>query len=292
MLKSEVEGEIIMDKKKTGKKAFMNMRKGIVTGVAIMVIATSTTVLASQDTGYVNELFGGITNGFVKDKHDQVVIESGIKMKIEESLSGGKSSLIMVSFEKEDKTKFPEGAAIANLELDVKHGASYMVEQQLTEDRKQIIGTFDIDTFSSLEGKSVTIKAKAIVNTDTDEIVANGPFQNKFTVHDRSYKTDIDLMLKQQKEEVVLKTLNVSAIGIEIEGERKDGQASYLPEISPIVKVTTDDNQIIELSIDSTSTTDIGFKWKYSLDSDGNRIFLDQSTIKSIMVNNQIISID
>lgn len=287
MLKSEVEGEIIMDKKKTGKKAFMNMRKGIVTGVAIMVIGTSTTVLASQDTGYINELFGG-----VKNKHDQVVVESGVKMKIEESLSGGKSSLIIVSFEKEDKTKFPEGATIENLELDIKHGASYMVEQQLTEDRKQIIGTFDVDTFSTLEGKSVTIKAEAIVNTDTDEIIANGPFKNKFTAHDRSKKIDINVMLKQQKEEVVLKALNVSAVGIEIEGERIDGQESYLPEISPIVKVITDDNQIIELSNGSTSTTDIGFKWMYSLDSNGNRMFLDKSTIKSIMVNNQVMSID
>lgn len=281
-----------MDKKKTGKKAFMSMRKGIVTGVAIMVIGTSTTVLASQDTGYVNELFGGITNSFVKDKHNQVVIESGIKMKIEESLSGGKSSLIIVSFEKEDKTKFPEGATIENLELDIKHGASYMVEQQLTEDRKQIIGTFDIDTFSNLEGKSVTIKAKAIVNIDTDEIIANGPFKNKFTAHDRSDKIDIDLTLKQQKEEVVLKALNVSAIGIEIEGERIDAQESYLPEITPIVKVITDDNQIMELSNDSTSTTDIGFKWRYSLDSDGNRMFLDKSTIKEIKINDQVISVN
>ena len=268
------------------------MKQRVVAGVAIMVIGASTTVVASQDTGYVNKLFGGITNSFVKDTHDQVVINSGIKMKIEESLSGGKSSLIIVSFEKEDETIFPKGAAIANLELDVRNGASYMVEQELTEDRKKIIGIFDIDTFSNLEGKSVTIKADAIVDNKTDQIIVNGPFKNKFTAHDHSTKTDIDITLKQQEEEVALKTLNISAIGIEIEGERIDGQESYLPKISPIVKVMTDDNEIVELSAGSTSTTDIGFKWRYSLDSDGNHMFLDHSTIKNIMINNQIISID
>ena len=292
MLKSEGEGEKIMDKKKTGKKAFMSMRKRIVTGVVIMVIGTSTTVLASQNTGYVNKVFGGITNNFIKDTHDQVVIESGIKMKIEESLSGGKSSLIIVSFEKEDGSRFPKGAAIANLEVDVKKGASYMVEQQLTKDRKQIIGIFDIDTFSNLEGKSVTIKAKSIVNMDTDEIIANGPFKNRFTANDRSNKIDIDLALKLHKEEVVLKTIHVSAIGIEMEGERIDGQESYLPEMTPVVKIMTTDNQTIELRQDSTSTTDIGFKWKYSIDADGKRMFLDTSTIKEIMINDQIISIN
>ncbi|MBP2242616.1 hypothetical protein J2Z40_003193 [Cytobacillus eiseniae] len=280
-----------MDKNKSGKKAFMSMRKRVITGVAILVIGTSTTVAASQDTGYFNEFFGGGTNGFVKDTHDQEVVQSGIKMKIEESLSAGKSALTTVSFEKEDGTGFPEGALVSNLELDVKHGASYMVEQQLTEDHKKIIVMFDIDTLSSLEGKGITIKADAIVNDETDKVIANGPFKNKFTAKDRSDKTDIDLTLKQQNEEVVLKTIYVSAIGIGIEGERMDGQSSYLPEISPIVKVMTKDNQIIELSTSSTSSTDNGFKWQYSLDSEGNRIFLDKSAIKNIMINNHKISI-
>jgi hypothetical protein len=281
-----------MDKNKSGRNAFMNMRKGIITGVAILVIGTSTTVIAAQDTGYFNEFFGGITNSLLKDTHDQVVVKSGIKMKIEESVGGGKSSLIIVSFEKEDKNRFPEGTSISNLELDVKHGASYMVEQKLTEDRKKIIAMFDIDTLSSLEGKSITIKADAIVSDDTGEILAKGPFKNKFIANDRSNKTDIDLTLKQQNEEVELKTIYVSAMGVGIEGERKDNQSSYLPKISPIVKVMTTDNQIIELSTSSTSTTDRGFKWQFSLDSEGNRVFLDESTIKNIMINNQIISID
>ncbi|MCH1627170.1 hypothetical protein [Fredinandcohnia quinoae] len=270
----------------------MNMRKSMITGVVLLIIGTSTTVVASQNTGYVSEFFGGITNSFVKDTHDQVVVESGIKMKIEESVSGGKSSLIVASFEKEDETIFPEGASISNLELDVKHGASYMIQQQLTEDRKKIIVMFDIDALSNLEGKSVTIRAGAIVSDETGEILASGPFKNKFIAHDRSNKTDIDLTLKQQNEEVILETVYVSPIGIGIEGKRIDGKSSYLPEISPIVKVMTTDNQIIELSTSSTSTTDIGFKWQYSQDPIGNRIFLDMSTIKNIMINNQIIKLD
>lgn len=285
-----MKGMILMEKNKSGKKGFMKMRKGVVAAVAIFVIGTSTTVVASQNTGYFNQFFEGITNNFVKDTHDQVVVQSGIKMKIEESVSGGKSSLIIVSFEREDETRFPEGTAISNLELDVKHGASYMVEQKLTEDRKKIIAMFDIDTLSSLEGKSITIKADAIVNDETNTIIAHGPYKNKFTAHDRSDKTDIDLTLKQQNEEVILKTIYVSAIGIGIEGERIDGQSNYLPETSPIVKVMMKDDQIIELITSSTSTTDVGFKWQYSLDQEGNRIFLDKSKIKNIMINNQIIT--
>jgi hypothetical protein len=130
------------------------------------------------------------------------------------------------------------------------------------------------------------------VNDETGETIANGPFKNKFTAQDRSNKVDIDLTLKQQNEEVELKTLYVSAIGLGIEGTRTDGQSSYLPAINPIVKVMTNDDQIIELSTGSTSTTDIGFKWQYSLDSEGNRMFLDKSIIKSIMINDQIINID
>lgn len=287
----KVEGMIIMDKNnKSGMKAFKSMRKTIITGAAIIVIGTSTSVAAAQNTDYFSEFFGGIANSFVKDTHDQVVVKSGVKMKIEESVSGGKSSLIIVSFEKEDGTSFPEGASISNLEVDVKHGASYMVEQKLTEDRKKMIAMFDLDSLSSLEGKSVTIRADAIVRDE--KILAIGPFKNKFIIHDRSSKTDIDVTLKQQNEEVVLKTIYLSAIGIGLEGERIDGLSSYLPKISPNVKVMTSDNQIIELSPSSTSTTDIGFKWQYSLNSKGDRIFLDKTRIKNILINDQIITID
>lgn len=286
------EGKKIMDKNKSGKKNFMNMKKRIITGVSLLVIATSTTVAAAQHTDYFNEFFGGIANNFVKDTHDQVVIASGIKMKIVESISAEKSSLVIVSFEKEDETKFPEGAAVSNLELDLKDGASYMVEQRLTEDRSKIIAMFDMDTVSSIEGKSVTVKADAVVDDKTGEVLAGGPFKNKFTAQDRSNKFDIDVTLTQQNEEVGLKALYVSVIGIELEGEWLDGKTSYLPEIGPIVKVVTKDNQVMELSMGSISTTDIGFKWQYSLDKNGDRVFLDKSNVKKIMINNQIIDID
>lgn len=282
----------MLNKRKSGKKALMNLRRKIGLGVALLVIATSTTVVASQESGYFNEFFGGITNSLVKDVHDQVVVKSGVKMKVEESVSGGKSSLVIVSFEKEDGTAFPEGTSIENLEIDVKKGASFMVEQQLIEERKKIIAMFDIDTLSSLEGKNVTIKADAIIHNHTEKIIAKGPFKTKFTVFDRSDKTNIDLTLKQENEEVALKMIYVSALGIGIEGERIDGNSSYLPAISPTIKVMTNDNQVIDLSTGSTSTTDIGFKWQYSLDHEGNRIFLDKSLIQSIMINDQIIEID
>jgi hypothetical protein len=281
-----------MGKNKTGRKVFSDMGKRIMAGAAIIVIGTSTTVAASQEKGYFSEFFGGVTNSFVKDTENQMVVKSGIKMRIEESLSGGKSSLIIVSFENVDGTDFPEGAAISNLELDVRHGASYMVEQKLTEDRKKMIAVFDVDTSNSLEGKSIRINADDIVNGNTGEVIADGPFKNKFTAHDRSDKIDVDLTLKQQNEEVELQTLYVSAVGLGIEGSRKDGQTEYLPTISPKVMVMTSDDRIIELSIGSTSTTDIGFKWQYSLDPEGNRVFLNKSSIKSIIINDQIINID
>ncbi len=288
----KAEGKKKMNKNKSGKKNLMNMKRKIITGVSLLVIGTSTTVAASQHTDYFNDFFGGMANSFVKETHDQVVVEAGIKMKIVESVSGEKSSLVFVSFEKEDGTGFPDGAAISDLELDMKQDVSYMVEQRLTEDRKKIIALFDIDTASSLEGKSVTVKAGAIVDDVTGEVLAGGPIKNKFTAHDRSDRYDIDLTLTQQNEKVGLKTIYVSAIGIEIEGERLDDQTSYLPEIAPVVKVITNDNQMMELSVGSTSTTDVGFKWQYSLDGKGKRVFLDKAEIKKIMINDQIITVD
>lgn len=274
------------------KKAFVSMGKRVVIiGAAVLAIGM-TTVAAAQDKGYFSQFFGGTPISLEVNKQDQAVIKSGIKMKVEESLSGGKSSLIIVSFEKEDGTTFTEGAAASSLELDVKRGASYLVEQKLTEDGKKLIAMFDIDTVSSLEGKSITVKADSIVATDTGEIIANGPFKTSFKAYDRSDKHDISVALKQQDEDVVLNTIYVSAIGVGFEGERIDGQSSYLPTIAPTVKVLTTDGQNIELFASSTSTTDVGFKWQYSLNEKGNRMFLDKSAIKSITINEQTINLD
>ncbi|WP_102273440.1 hypothetical protein [Cytobacillus massiliigabonensis] len=279
-----------MNKDKAGKKPLKNMKRGMLAAAAVLVIGTSTTVAAAQNTDYFKMFFSVKEMG--SQITDQVTIVSGIKMKVEESMSGGKSAIIIASFEKEDGSLFPKDAAIATLELDLKNGASYMVDQQVTEDGKKLIAMFDVDSTSSLAGEKVTLRADAIINGETDEIVEEGPFKHTFKVQDHSNRMDIDLTMKQQNEEVALKTVYVSAIGIGLEGKRVDGKTDFLPEHAPIVKAIAKDNTIIELKSSSTSTTDIGFKWQYSLDQDGNRVFLEKSKIKAIMINDQLMNVN
>lgn len=281
---------IVMSKNKAGKGSFKNMKRGMLTAAAVLVIGTSTTVSAAQNTDYFKMFFS--VKEMSSKTIDQVTIVSGIKMKVEESMSGGKSAIIIASFEKTDGSIFPKDAAIPTLELDVKNGASYMVDQRVTEDGRKLIAMFDVDASSSLNGEKVTVRADAITNGETDEIVAEGPFKHTFIVQDHSNRMDIDLTIKQQNEAAVLKTVYVSPIGIGVEGKRVDGKTDFLPEHAPIVKVIAKDNTIIELNTSSTSTTDIGFKWQYSLDQDGNRVFLEKSKIKAIMINDQLISLN
>ncbi|MED3571050.1 hypothetical protein [Cytobacillus praedii] len=280
-----------MDKNKTGKWSFNNMKRGIGIAAAVLAIGTSTTVVAAQNTDYFRMFFdGNVMNSAAEI--DQVTIERGIKMKVEESIIGGKSAIIIASFERENGAVFPEEAVIDTLELDLKNGASYMVEQRVSEDGKKLIAMFDVDASSSLDGEKVTIKADAIMNGETDEKVAEGPFKHTFKVKDHSDRLTIDLTTKLKNENTALKTVYISPLGVGVEGERTDGNTSYLPENTPSVRVITKDDNIVDLQASSTSTTDIGFKWQYSLDQNGNRVFLDSANIKQIMINDQVVNVD
>lgn len=279
--------------KKEGKKLSGNMKKGLVVAAALLVIGTSTSVLAAQNTDYISMFFNnkGASSLANNTTNNQVAIQSGIKMKIEDSISGGKSSIIIVSFEKADGSTFPKDAFILNLEVETKKDVSYMVEQRVTEDGKKLIAMFDVDTTISLDGEKVTVKADAIVEEKTNETIAKGPFTNKFIAQENAKNINVDLTISNQKEELALKQVYVSTIGIGIEGKRLDGNTEYLPKKNPKVKVITKDDKVIELSLSSTSTTDLGFKFQYSLDQDGDRIFLDKNNIKTIEIDNQSVMV-
>ena len=109
-----------MDKNKTGKWSFNNMKRGMGIAAAVLAIGASTTVVAAQNTDYFKMFFdGNVMNSAAAI--DQVTIEQGIKMKVEESIIGGKSAIIIASFERENGAVFPEEAVIDTLELDLKN---------------------------------------------------------------------------------------------------------------------------------------------------------------------------
>lgn len=285
-----------MNNKHASKKTTKNAKKKWVVGtavIAITVMAMGTSALASSEKDYFEVFFNG--NAEMSGQSNTLINQSrvmdGIKTTVEESIIGGNSAIIIVSFEKDDGTAFPQDAVIATPELKWAKDASYMVEQRVTEDSKKIIAMFDVDTPSSLNGKSVTIKADAVVNTNTGAVIVEGPFHNTFTAQESSTSRNIevDQMLIQQQEELSLQNINISAIGISIEGNRLDNQTEQLPRYNPNVSVTTSDGKVIELHSGSTSTTDRGFKWNYNLDQEGNKVFLNTETVLSISIDDNII---
>lgn len=273
-----------------------NTRKKWVAGTAIAatvsLMAMGTSALASSDKDAFKEFFNG--NAGIPGQSTTLINESrvmaGIKTTVEESIIGGNSAVIIVSFEKEDGTVFSQDAAMAALELKWAKDASYMVEQRVTEDGKKIIAMFDVDTPSSLKGKKVTIKADAVVNTATEAVIAEGPFHNTFTAQESgtSFNIGIDHTLSQQQEEMSLESVHISTIGIGIKGVRTDGHSDELPQYSPRVSITTSDGKETELSLGSTSSSKRGFEWHYNLDKEGKRVFLDAAMIISISVDGQI----
>lgn len=285
-----------MNNNQKNSQTAMNPRKKWVAGTAIAatvsLMAMGTSALASSDKDILKEFFNG--NGGISGASTTLINESnvmaGVKATVEESIIGGNNATIAVSFEKEDGTVFPPEAAMAPLELQWAKNASYMVEQRVTEDGKKIIAMFDVDTPSSMKGKKVTVKADAVVNTNTGAVIAEGPFQTKFTAQESgtSYTIALDQRLSQQQEEMTLGSVHISTIGIGIEGVRTDGHSDQLPQYSPKVSITTSDGKETELYAGSTSTSERGFEWHYDLDKEGKRVFLDAAMITSISIDGQI----
>ncbi|CAH1220731.1 hypothetical protein PAECIP111892_04907 [Paenibacillus auburnensis] len=288
-----------MNNNQNGNKTTKKERKKWVVGTAVVatisLMAMGTSALASSDRDVFKGFFKGNTEISAGSATliNQSSVMAGIKTTVEESIIGGNSAIIIVSFEHEDGAVFPQDAAIATLELDWAKDASYMVEQRVTEDGKKIIAMFDVDTPSSLKGKKVTIKADAVVNSITGAVIAKGPFHTTFTAQESStaYNIGIDQTLSHQQEKLSLQTINFSTIGIGIEGERLDGHSDQLPEYNPKISISTSDGKETELYLGSTSTSDRGFEWHYNLDKEGKRIFLDTAVITSISIDGHIIPV-
>lgn len=260
---------------------------------ASTVLVIGATTVAAQNSDYFSMFFGyegkGSSENQISSKVSKVV--SGIEMEVEETIIGGKSALIIVSFEKEDGKAFTNAIKIPALELDWKQNASYMVDQQMTEDHKKLIAMFDIDTTKNIDGKIVKIMADKLVDEYTDKIIADGPFHISFKASEsttsKTIKTNINLALSN--EELALQTINISANGIGIEGTRQDGKTGELPQFTPLLKVTTLDDHTFELKSGSTSTTETGFKWQFNLDETGERLLLSNENIKSVAIDGHTI---
>lgn len=280
---------------KTTKKTKKKWAAGTAVAAAVSLMAMGTSALASSEKDVFKEFFNGnaIISGEATTLMNQSKVMAGIKTTVEESIIGGNSGIIIVSFENEDGTVFPQDAAIAALELHWTKDASYMVEQRVTEDGKKIIAMFDVDTPSRLKGKKVTIKGNAVVNTTTEAVIAQGPFHSTFTAQEsgKSYTIEVKQPLSGQQEKMSVQTVQLSAIGIGIEGNRTDGHTDQLPQYGPKVSISTSDGKETELYLGSTSTSDQGFEWHYNLDQEGNRIFLDTAAITSISIDGHTIPV-
>ncbi|HIW33093.1 MAG TPA: DUF4179 domain-containing protein [Candidatus Paenibacillus intestinavium] len=282
-----------MQKNQTGKTSMKSFKRGMVVAIALLTVGT--TAYAAPNAENFKMFFGKKANVAEQSKSviNETQVVDGIKMTVEESIIGGNSAIIMATFEKEDGSTFPQDAVIQAPELKWSKDASYMVEQHITEDGQKIITMFDVDTAKSIDGHKVTITADAIVHAQTEDIISKGPFKNVFIAQEssKSHVEEMDMRLLLQAEELELHDVTISALGIGIEGKRINGNVDELPQNSPNIFLTTTDGMVIELHLGSTSTTDIGFSWNYNLDRNGNRIFLDVETIKSITIENEIIQV-
>ncbi|MBP3953322.1 hypothetical protein [Bacillus suaedae] len=278
---------------KPGKKNFGGklLKTGLVVTSTLFIIGSAS--VAAQNTDYFSMFFGAQESGIESQSVNQSISVSGIKMAVEESIIGGKSALILVSFEKEDGTAFQNDVVIPNLELGWKQNASYMVDQQMTEDRKKLMIMFDIDTTKNISGEKLTISADKVLDSKTDEVLVNGPFHLTFIGSESptSQNISVDLNLAEDDEKLQLDAINISANGIGIEGTRQDGETEFLPTYTPVVTVTTIDEKTFELKAGSTSTTESGFKWQYNLNEDQERLFLNDETIKSVTIDGNVIDV-
>lgn len=273
----------------------MNIRKQMKKAgiVAASVMILGGTVFALGHFDYFKLFYGNRTNISSEDKTamNKSVISSGVKMSLNESIIGGNSGIIMVSFEKEDGTAFPKNAVIPALELEPHQKIGYMVGQKVTEDGSKLIGNFEVDSVSSLNGENITVKADKIVDSKSRKIIAKGPWENKVKIDMTSKLTskDISMDISHGNEKMVLKHIDISAIGVEIQGERLDKNKDMLPEYAPEIKVLMRDGKNMKLRIGSTSQIENGFKWQFNLDAHNNMVFIKPKDVKSIVLSNETI---
>lgn len=275
--------ELSMNKNKGTRK----YRAGII--AAALVLTFSTTALASQYFDGFKQFFGGSASVSDKDRSSilKSSIMSGVKMTVEESIIVGSSGYLVVSFTKEDDTAFPEGALVP--QLDFKTGnepSSYMVNQMLVDNNKKLIAMFELDSLSNPEMVKATVTANKITNADGITPLINGEWSVDFMITSGQQKQqDINLVIEGKNEKLIVTKVNVSSIGVAIEGKQADGKNEYLPLYAPEVKVIAENGKMIVLTCDTTSATKSGFQWMYNKDSEHNYTFLGDVDIKSVIID-------
>lgn len=284
----------------TGRSALKN--KGRVKGVR-KAIAALVAAMAIGGTAFAAEYFDGFkffygekANIATEDRGviNKTVTGSGIKMTINESIVSDKGAIIMLTFEKEDGTVLPKETVVQALDIKENKKISYMTNQKVSEDGKRLLANFEIDSSEKLEGKSLTVTADEVVNTQTGESIAKGPWQIslKISAKAKTVAKSLDLTLGNESERLILNKINVSALGVSFDGIKDDGNVATLPNYEPSVKVITVDGNSFELKCGSANEINNGFRLMYDLDLEYNKLFLDLSNIRTVVVDGNAISIN
>lgn len=253
-------------KKTTNKKAII---------ATIAIIATLTTGAVSFAAQH-------------KTTINQSSVASGVKMTVTESIISDKGAVIVTTFEKEDGKAFEKDAVVPTIEITNRKDLSYMINQALSEDRTKIIASLEIDSSKSLENQTLTVVADKIINTATKETLAAGLWSISFTATNQKFikEQTIDLLTEKNHEKMALSKINVSSLGVAVEGKILDGKTSTLPSYIPSVEITTADGKAIQLTFDSANEIETGFRILYvNKTDDGIREFLNTSDIKEVSID-------
>lgn len=278
-------------KKTTNKKAT------IATIAIIATLTTGTISFATQHFDGLRELYGEQPNLISQNKTtiNQFSVVSGVKMTVTESIISDKGAIIVATFEKEDGKPFEKDAVISTIEITNRKDLSYMINQTLSEDRTKIIASLEIDSSKSLENQMLTVVADKIINTATNETLAAGSWNISFTAKNQKLVKEqiIDQLVEKDHEKMTLTKINVSSLGVAVEGIRLDGETDTLPSYMPSVEITTADGKVVQLTFDSASETETGFRIAYVNKTDAAiKEFLKASDIKKVSIDGQTITLN
>lgn len=274
-------------------KKHTGLKKAI--AVVAATLTLSVTVFAAEYFDVFKFFYGEKANISLEDREsvDKTVTVSDIKMTIKESVVSDKGAIIILTFEKEDGTALPKEAIIKTLDIKEHKNLAYMVNQKVTEDGKKLIANFEIDSSEKLEGKKITVLADEIINTQTLDSIVKGPWKLSFRISGeaKAVEKNLNVTVGYGNERLQLNKVNVSTLGVSFDGIKANGDIEKLPEYQPKVRIKTTDGNSIELNQGSANEIENGFRLTYDLDSELNKVFLDISTIKNIIIDDDIINI-
>lgn len=261
-------------------------KKTIIAAMAIIAtLATVTTVFAAQNF-----------NGFKKTAIYQSSVVSDVKMTITESVISDKGAVVVATFERKDGKAFAKDAIVSTLEITNRNDLSYMINKTLSDDQTKIVASLEIDSSKSLENQTLTVVADNIINKTTKETLAAGPWKISFTATNQKFVIEqtIDLFVEKDDEKMALTKINLSSLGVAVEGKRLDGKTGTLPRYMPSVEITNTDGKTIQLTFDSTNEIETGFRVFYvnKTSNTSNKVFLNASDIKEVSIDGKTITLN